>query len=475
MEYSTTSSVELFEKDLGEILSQTAGIEDDIGWENSTWFPNVTVAHLIARRRRPALVTFQYRVVPSFYLVLCVIGLVGNGVVIKVLWSIMARNVMKSVTDILVINLAVADFIFVGSLPFWATELFLNKRWVFGTVGCKLMSFITLLNLYGSVFFLVAMGIDRYLAVVYAVRARNYRTPRKAVIASAIIWAFASLIGLQALIWRKLHVKPGRTRCIWALPDELMTTYYVIRMAFGFFVPFIVIVYCYILIILKLHSRVNKSSLTGSSMTNKQQKITRAILAVISLFVVCWLPNHIVTLILAVTVNDKAARSSMDLSTANLVSVCLAYANSSINPILYAFMKEEIRQEGTEMIVRFFTCCKRESRSDFRGPSVTSKTRGLKLSFWRSTRHTMMAVVPRHSQAEVEMKSNLDNQQVDKECKNADDSFIEDTKKSDNSGSSFPTTPGITVVNNGHHTFDVFRDDSNDREKVNLVVKMDDI
>lgn len=73
---------------------------------------------------------FKYRVVPSFYLVLCFIGLFGNGLVIKVLWSILKRSTMRSVSDILVINLAFADFIFVGSLPFWATELFLQEKWV---------------------------------------------------------------------------------------------------------------------------------------------------------------------------------------------------------------------------------------------------------------------------------------------------------------------------------------------------------
>ena len=76
--------------------------------------------------------------------------------------------------------------------------------WLFGIAGCKLLTFITLLNLYGSVFFLVGMGFDRFLAVVYAVQMQRYRTHRNAVIACSVVWILALLVASQSLFLRKV-------------------------------------------------------------------------------------------------------------------------------------------------------------------------------------------------------------------------------------------------------------------------------
>ena len=40
-----------------------------------------------------------------------------------------------------------------------AVELFNHRQWILGSGGCKLMSGILLLNLYGSVFFLSTISV----------------------------------------------------------------------------------------------------------------------------------------------------------------------------------------------------------------------------------------------------------------------------------------------------------------------------
>ena len=86
-------------------------------------------------------------------------------------------------------------------------KTFLNKittihRWIFGMVGCKLVSFLTLVNMYGSVFFLVTMSIDRFLAVVMAVRARQLRNYRNAFLCCLFVWVAAVSIASEALVLR---------------------------------------------------------------------------------------------------------------------------------------------------------------------------------------------------------------------------------------------------------------------------------
>ena len=67
--------------------------------------------------------TLKTIVLPTVYLIISVIGVFGNGLVI---WLMIKKDrsgiasYQRSVTNLYILNLAVADMIFVGNLPFWA-------------------------------------------------------------------------------------------------------------------------------------------------------------------------------------------------------------------------------------------------------------------------------------------------------------------------------------------------------------------
>jgi len=52
--------------------------------------------------------------------------------------------------DVYVANLAVADFIFVSTIPFWAFDL-IQDEWIFGNAACRMFSYITFLNMSSSI------------------------------------------------------------------------------------------------------------------------------------------------------------------------------------------------------------------------------------------------------------------------------------------------------------------------------------
>ena len=54
---------------------------------------------------------------------------------------------------------AFADLVYSLGLPMLATELFLQRHWIFGSVPCKMVSTVLLLNLYGSVYFLSTISL----------------------------------------------------------------------------------------------------------------------------------------------------------------------------------------------------------------------------------------------------------------------------------------------------------------------------
>lgn len=78
------------------------------------------------------------RVVPIFFGFIGIVGLVGNALVVLV---VAANPGMRSTTNLLIINLAVADLLFViFCVPFTATD-YVMPRWPFGDLWCKVVQY----------------------------------------------------------------------------------------------------------------------------------------------------------------------------------------------------------------------------------------------------------------------------------------------------------------------------------------------
>ena len=58
-------------------------------------------------------------------------------------------------------------------MPLWIAEILYDSAWIFGTFLCKFGTFTTMINFYGSTFFLVAISIDRYIAIVHPLKVFN--------------------------------------------------------------------------------------------------------------------------------------------------------------------------------------------------------------------------------------------------------------------------------------------------------------
>ncbi|KAJ8417178.1 hypothetical protein AAFF_G00284050 [Aldrovandia affinis] len=105
------------------------------------------------------------------YSVVCAVGLVGNLLVFFLMKIRQGRK--KSTINFFILNLAVTDFQFVLTLPFWAVDTALDFSWPFGDAMCKIILSVTVMNMYASVFFLTAMSITRYWSVASALKNRT--------------------------------------------------------------------------------------------------------------------------------------------------------------------------------------------------------------------------------------------------------------------------------------------------------------
>ena len=76
-------------------------------------------------------------IVPIIFALICVVGVVGNGLVVYILF----RYGERSVTNVYIINLALADLAFVViALPITSTT-FAIPYWIFGDGMCKIFNY----------------------------------------------------------------------------------------------------------------------------------------------------------------------------------------------------------------------------------------------------------------------------------------------------------------------------------------------
>lgn len=127
---------------------------------------------------------------------------------------------------------------------------------------------------------------------------------------------------------------------------------------FAFVAPLLIISVCYTLMVLRLKS---VRLLSGSREKDRNlRRITRLVLVVVAVFVVCWTPIHIFILVKALAPDVPETTAVMG---AYFFCVALGYTNSSLNPILYAFLDENFKR-----CFRDF-CCLTRSKAD--GVGVT--------------------------------------------------------------------------------------------------------
>ncbi|XP_028316836.1 opioid receptor, delta 1a [Gouania willdenowi] len=278
--------------------------------------------------------------ITALYSVICVVGLLGN---ILVMYGVVRYTKMKTATNIYIFNLALADALATSTLPFQSAKCLMNT-WPFGEILCKLIIAIDYYNMFTSIFTLTMMSVDRYIAVCHPVRALGFRTAAKAKLINVLIWVLSSAIGVPIMIMAitDTSLETGRTRCTLKFPDPDWywdTVTKICVFIFAFVVPVMVITICYGLMILRLRS---VRLLSGSKEKDRNmRRITRMVLVVVAAFIICWTPIHIFIIVRTMV---KVDSRNPFVNASWHLCIALGYTNSSLNPLLYAFLDENFKR-----------------------------------------------------------------------------------------------------------------------------------
>jgi len=144
-----------------------------------------------------AFTWFLYKIVtPTQNGIITLLGASGNSLVIYV---ILSNHNMRTVTNLLLLNLAVADLCFVGIVPPSTAYQHFMSTWPFGNAACKLMHYLVNVTAYVTVYTLVLVSVIRYMTIVHSVRTAPIRTRRNVMMAVAAIWVLMLAVNVPIL------------------------------------------------------------------------------------------------------------------------------------------------------------------------------------------------------------------------------------------------------------------------------------
>lgn len=284
---------------------------------------------------------FQMAVLPAVYGIELVVALAGN---LLALWLLVVRERTHWHTGVVLsCNLAISDLLYVLTLPLLIVYYSLGKNWIFGDAACKIERFLFTCNLYVSIFFIMAISVNRCVALRCPFFTRSRVEPVHAKVVSVIIWVVVGVISCPALRFSSVchNAYNNKTQCV-SFCDKVPQdekphfTYKLFLAVFGCLVPFLVTFTSYFVVISVVWHNVNITAL-------EKRKVALLVSSVLVLYAISFVPYHVSQIFhLYLRIRDPK-NSVCWVYNMYQVSKGLATLNMCIHPVLYMAVFDSMR------------------------------------------------------------------------------------------------------------------------------------
>ncbi|XP_029625049.1 adenosine receptor A2b [Salmo trutta] len=288
-------------------------------------------------------------------LVIAFLAVTGN---MLVCWAVCLNSTLQSITNYFVVSLAVAD-IAVGllAIPFAIT---ISTGFCANFHGCLFIACFVLVLTQSSIFSLLAIAVDRYIAIKCPLRYNSLVTSGRAKGIIAVCWVLSVGIGLTPMLgWNRgvngtnsSSCPEGMTECLF---EGVVTLEYMVY--FNFFgcvlVPLLAMLVIYARIFMAARHQLRlmdlklahmhapgacSSSTSSRSTLQKEVHAAKSLAIIVGLFALCWLPLHIINCFNLFC--QDCGRPHVWVMN---IAIILSHANSVVNPFIYAYRIREFR------------------------------------------------------------------------------------------------------------------------------------
>uniref|UniRef100_A0A673BB72 Histamine H2 receptor n=1 Tax=Sphaeramia orbicularis TaxID=375764 RepID=A0A673BB72_9TELE len=307
--------------------------------------------------------TLRWLVLVSF-----IILTIGGNVLVCLAVGLSRR--LWRIANCLVVSLAVTDLLLgLLVLPFSASVELRSGKWPLGGVVCNIYISLDVMLCTSSILTLLAISVDRYLAISNPLSYPRRVTPRRMTLATAAIWALSLAVSFVPihLGWNTADYMVQHLD--WSMGDEdkegryckfeWSNNYVLFYVSLSFYLPLIVMCGMYLCIFRVAREQARRiraatpsfARTPSSAAIAREHKATMTLAAVLGAFIICWFPYF--TFFTCMGIRGKTNPPN----TVHSVVLWLGYFNSALNPILYPAFNRDFRRAYGELLR-----CRRPSR-----------------------------------------------------------------------------------------------------------------
>ncbi|XP_041712398.1 melanocortin receptor 3 [Coregonus clupeaformis] len=194
------------------------------------------------------------------------------------------------------------------------------------------------ISLVASICNLLAIAIDRYVTIVYALRYHSIVTMRRALLAIGGIWLTCVVCGIVFIVF-----------------SESKTVIVCLIIMFFTMLVLMATLYIHMFLLARLHiKRIAALPVEGLVPQRTCMKGAVTITILLGVFVCCWAPFFLHLILLITCPKNPLCVCYMSHFTTYLV---LIMCNSVIDPVIYAFRSLEMRKTFKEILCCFSATC----------------------------------------------------------------------------------------------------------------------
>jgi adenosine A1 receptor len=331
---------------------------------SSTYFWNITISE--------DSITLQH-ILKNYFstitlitgVVLVVLGpfiMIANGIVIAAIWKDPFKHLRSSPSNIIIASMAACDFL-VGIFAIAIQASWFITTSVRAPVASHLapVAFGAADFLLGaSVTHVLALTIDRVIAVVNPLLYKSRVTRKRVLVSMFLLWAFCLFAVLQIPLHNHYYIQNVLSITALSIISLLVT-----------FLCFVIIYN------VRKQTKIiknKKSCATGRIITERDRKTTKSIIFILALFILCVTPFFFSCVVL---LTCSSCRPHLNAVMTSLYSsYILTHVNSAINPILYAFRLPKFRKPVALILKKVLCCCNlcRRKIENVDSTEISSKT-----------------------------------------------------------------------------------------------------
>nr|XP_020666211.1 platelet-activating factor receptor isoform X1 [Pogona vitticeps]XP_020666212.1 platelet-activating factor receptor isoform X1 [Pogona vitticeps] len=291
---------------------------------------------------------FRYTLFTVYYSIIFILGFIAN---IYVLWLFTRVYATKKLNEIKIfmVNLTTADLLFLVTLPMWIVYYHNRGNWIMPSFLCNVAGYLFFVNTYCSVAFLGVITYNRFQAVTRPISTAQSSTRRRGLYVTVAIWVLIAGPSTYFLFDDGITEEGPYTRCFERYDTKKDNT--------PVFVIHVIICICFFLtfgIVLVCNAFIIRTLVSQPVQTRNKDVRQRAlwlVCTVLTVFILCFVPHHILDLPWTLMVLDRWKISCEAKNTVNdfhQATLFLLGANCVLDPVIYCFLTKKFRKHLSE-------------------------------------------------------------------------------------------------------------------------------